>query len=416
MGTGYTVTFLAVLFTFVLSNAPGRAGGADEDKGGNSDVSFFHWDLNASGFYSARGTDLRGTDSSHWQPTDMLPRNYVGFEYIRMIGERSRWRSFLDPLELTTIDLNPHIEIDLNPPMDGSMMGPSCNQPSVDWHTTSVDFNRDDGKRTIAVKLVLHDFWARFEPRGMERTSLRVGHFDIPYGVNPIMAPRGGVFVMPPEIDDIGFKKDWGAVWKGPLAEYDYELALTTGTGLGLHAPYWFVDSSRASFAASARVGAPTYWDFQYGLSALYGKIPRIMADERLDQNAPGRWRVSGDAFYRIQQHTVFMAQLGFGQDGNDPSSLEAGNTKVLSGHVLVAHVPPWWEWLDFKLQFKGVNYDLDASCATRTFLLGEVAYSLTTAVMVRFDYVHEFAVPRFMSAMGRKADDRLYLTINYYL
>lgn len=401
---------LGVLGVLLLAVAPASVRADGADPGG--DRSFFHLDLNASGFYSAHGADLSGTTDAHWQPTDRLPRNYVGCEYIHTFGERSAWRSLLGPLQLTTVDLNPHIEVDFNPPVG---MNPGGGLPTVDGHATSVDINSDHDRRKVSFKLVLHDFWVRFEPAGWDRTSLRVGHFDIPYGVNPIMAPRGGMFVMPPEVDDLGFKKDWGAVWKGPLGAYDYELAATTGTGLGLHAPYWFDGASRTAYAFSGRAGAPTYWRFQYGLSALYGKIPTVMADERLDDRAPGRWRVSADTFYKLQEHTMFMAQFGFGQNGDNPSSLEAGSTKVLAAHVLVDHVPRWWQEINVKAQFKTVYTDLDASHSDQTLALFEVAYSITTPLTVRLDYMHDFTVPRAMEMMGREADDRFYLTINYY-
>lgn len=394
----------------VVSAGNARAEDPDPAITAGGNRSFFHWDLNVSAFYSARGADLVGTDSSHWQPTDRIPRNYLGWEYIGTLGENSWLRRLLGPLELTTIDLNPHIEVDFNPTTT-----PSLDSSRVEWRSTSFDINSADRERTTRIKLVLHDFWLRFEPSGMERTSLRVGHFDIPYGINPIMAPRGGVFVMPPEIDDIGMKKDWGAVWKGPAGEYDYELALTTGSGLGMHSPHWFDDSQPAAFVTSARIGAPTYWNFQYGLSALYGKIPQLMADQRTGSRALSRWRVGIDGFYKLQQHTMFMSQVGLGQNGDDPGDPDTGRDEVLAAHALVDHIPPRCQSLDLKAQVKTVIYDLAADQSDRTSLLLELAWSLATPLMLRLDYVHDFDIPAAMPAMGMKADDRVYLTINYY-
>ena len=386
--------------------------GAEKDGAPGGSLSFFHWDMNASGFYSARGATLSGTGTSHWQPTDRVPRNYAGCEYIYTTGETSPLRH-LGPLELTTVDLNPHLEFDFNPPLD--MSNAVGDEPTLDLHSTSLDINSDHDRRKVRIKLVLHDFWVRFAPEGMERTTIRLGHFDIPYGINPIMAPRGGVFVMPPEIDDIGFKKDWGIGWKAPLGRYDYELAATIGSGLGLHSPGWFKGSSRRSFAVSARVGAPTYWDFQYGLSGLYGKIPLLMADERLDDRAIEHWRVGADAFYKYRAHTMFMAQIGFGQDGDQLFDSSAPRSEVLAAHVLVDHIPPWFQLMDFKLQLKTVFDDLGEARSDHTAMLVEAAYSLSDAIMLRLDYVHEFTVTAAMEAMGYPADDRVYLTINFY-
>jgi len=366
--------------------------------------------MNASGFYSASGAVLSATGSSHWQPTDRIPRNYVGCEYIYTVGDNSPLRH-LGPLEFTTADLNPHLEIDLNPPLDMS----NGNEPTLDLESASLNINWDHDQRKARLALVLHDFWVRLEPEGMERTTIRLGHFDIPYGINPIMAPRGGVFVMPPEIDDIGFKKDWGIVWKAPVGQYDYEIAATTGTGLGLHSPKWFDGSSQRSFAFSTRVGAPTYWDFQYGLSGLYGKIPQIMADEILDDTAIERWRIDVDTFYKYKAHTMFMAQIGYGQNGDQLFDTGTSRSDVLAAHVLVDHIPPWFQLLDFKMQVKPIFYNLHQSRSDHITFLFEAAYSLSNPIMLRLDYVHDFTVTAGMDAMGHPADDRIYLTINFY-
>jgi hypothetical protein len=371
---------------------------------------FFHWDMNTSGFYSSRGAFLTGTGAAHWQPTDRIPRNYVGGEYIYTTGEHSLLRHLLGQLEFTTMDLNPHIEVDFNPPLDPQ---PS-NASSLELNRTSVDVNSANNQNKVRVKLVLYDFWLRFEPAGLERTTIRVGHFDIPYGVNPVMAPRGGVFVMPPEIDDIGFKKDWGAVWKAPLGHYDYELALTTGTGLGLHTPR-LNNSSKTSFLVTGRVGAPTYWDFQYGLSGLLGKIPQVMADEYINGNSMSQWRIGIDGFYKLQEHTIFMSQVGYGQ-GAEPFLGSDQRTNRLATHLLIDHIPWWFQLMDFKVQLKGIFTDLGHSHSDHTTVLFEAAYSLSDAVMVRFDYVHDINVTSTMEMMGMPADDRFYMEVNYYL
>lgn len=379
-----------------------------EEVGGSH--GFFHWDMNASGFYSASGANLSGTGTSHWQPTERIPRNYVGCEYIYTTGDAAWLRHVLGPLEFTTMDLNPHLEVDFNPPRDRQ---PS-HATSVELNTTSVDVNSRNNENKVRVKLVLHDFWLRFEPLGLARTSLRIGHFDIPYGINPVMAPRGGVFVMPPEIDDIGLKKDWGITWKGPLGHYDYELALTTGTGLGLQAPR-LGDASKRSFLVSGRVGAPTYWHFQYGLSGLYGKLPQVMGDEHFDDHTLARWRINADTFYKLQEHTMFMAQVGYGQNAEEFFKPDPQRTNSLATHFLIDHVPPSFPVMDFKAQVKSVFADVNRAHSDHTIALLEAAYSLSDAVMVRLDYVHDINVTSTMAMMGMPADDRFYLTVNYY-
>jgi len=371
------------------------------------DQSFLYLDLNASGVITAEGKVLSATKFAHFQPTDRIPRNYVGIEYIRIFDHESSGTG-LWPLRLATIDLNPHLELDFDPPFS------SWKQPSasdVEFHPMRVDFNSDTKK--LSLKLILHDFWIRFEPKLHPRMSLLLGHFDIPYGVNPVMSPRGGQFLMPPEIDDIGLKKDWGVRWKAPLGEYDYEVALTTGGGLGLHDPDWFDSKRPSAYLASARVGAPTYWRFQYGLSGLYGKLPRLMADEKLFGPPLERWRVNVDTFYKYMEHTIVMAQAGVGRNSNPPmpKSFHPDDTTTLAGHVVVDYIPPGYQQLEFKFQVKSIWADLGSTSKDHTYSVAEAAYSLSNSTTLRLDYVHDFRIPVMM---GPK-DDQFYFTLNYY-
>lgn len=393
------------------------------------DRSYFFWDLNLSSFITAKGADLAGTGFSYVQPTDRMPRNYAGFEYMRMFGEDSKVRKFFGPFELTTMDLNPHLEIDFHPRAfredmigkRGFTVNPDpvflpkedpSTRDTVEYNGQSIDFNSDTN--TIRMKLVFHDFWFRFKPRGLKRTTFRIGHFDIPYGVNPVIAPRGGQFVMPPEIMDVGLKKDWGIGWKGPIGEYDYELAVTSGMGLGIHNPRWFWGDLPASYLFSARVGAPTYWKFNYGLSGLYGRISTLMGDHQLEDYALKRWRFNLDAFWRYRIHTVLMVQAGAGQTERHPEVVvrrdKDWNTNF-AGHIVIDHIPPWFQNLNFKLQLKSILFEIGDKQSDYITALFEIGYSISNALTARLDYTHDFRVPRMVGP----EDDRVYLSLNYY-
>ncbi len=81
------------------------------------------------------------------------------------------------------------------------------------------------------------------------------------------------------------------------VGERSLEIALTAGSGLGFHL-------HRNRRLITARLGTPTYKDFQYGLSALYGKVPEIRAE---------------DLLYKLGVYTVLKAELAAGRDGASP-------------------------------------------------------------------------------------------------
>ena len=70
---------------------------------------------------------------------------------------------------------------------------------------------------------------------------------------------------------------------------------------------------------------------------------------------------------------------------------------------------------MDFKVQVKTDLPDMNASQPDHTIVLFEAAYSLSDPVMVRLDYVHDINVTGTMAMMGMPADDRFYVTLNYY-
>ena len=119
------------------------------------------------------------------------------------------------------------------------------------------------------------DLWIRFQLAGNDRLTLRIGQIALPYGVNPLMAPRQ-TFILPVEELDLGLKWDWGIGLKGPLGEFDWELAATVGSGETWHTPSSLGGSRPSSHLFTGRIGSPTYQNFQYGLSALIGKLPTL--------------------------------------------------------------------------------------------------------------------------------------------
>lgn len=95
--------------------------------------------------------------------------------------------------------------------------------------------------------------------------NIRIGHILVPFGLNLPSRTPGTLrqFIAP---KTVGFKADWGASVNGVLPDWNYEIALTRGSGVDFK-------SRDGPFLVAARVGTTFDRPLVLGLSALYGKI-----------------------------------------------------------------------------------------------------------------------------------------------
>ncbi len=361
----------------------------EQEEQENTGRSFLYKELVISGFYSVDGvTGIPPDDPNEdrWEFSPRPPGNYIGLDYIRTFTSASPINKRLpDWFQLSAIDLHPRLLFDRMETENG---------------LEQVDF-------------APQDFWARFNLGGIDRLTLRIGQFVIPYGVNPILAPRQK-FILPVEALDLGLKWDWGIDLKGPLGEYDWEIAATIGSGEGLHSTHLFRSSDRTSYLLTGRIGAPTYWDFQYGLSFLVGDLPTIRAANVMGETSVSRWRVGFDTFYKYGTYLMAGAQVTYGQDGyagdEEHVAVTGGETAdVLAYRVWIDWVLPMHNDLRLGAQYESVIRDLNNSDSDDSAVIFEVGYSLTTAISIMLDYRIE--LNRFMG----EANDAVYITFIYY-
>ncbi len=341
--------------------------------------SFFYKEVVVSGFYSRNGHQELGEpveEMDHAGLSPHPPGTYVAVDYVRTFTASSPVNRTKMPkrLQLSAIDLHPRLVKD--------------RQRSGD-----------------AFDFAPQDFWVRFQLAGRDRLTLRVGQFVLPYGVNPPLAPRQ-TFVLPVEELDLGLKWDWGIGVKGPLGRFDWELAATLGSGES-----W---SSGRGHLLTGRVGSPTYWDFQYGLSFLVGELPELRGSEVLDEYALSRWRVALDTFYKHGTYLMTGAQLSYGQDGWDGDAEHVELSGGVAADVLGYRL--WFDWVvprhnDLRLggQLESVSHDLGSPSADDRALVFEAGYSLTTEITLKLDLLMQLE-----SATG-EPDDAIYVTFVYY-
>lgn len=388
---------LVVLLLFACASAPEPVPEEDEweddwdeEEDEGADRVFLYKEAVLSAFYSPEGVvgippDDRTED--HFEFSPRPPGTYVGADLVGTLSSSTFPNETLLPswMPLRAFDLHPRIIWD----------------------------RLEESGSGSQVKVVPQDFWLRFHPGNVDRLTLRIGQFVIPYGADPVMSPRH-MFILPIEATDIGFKWDWGIDLRGPLGEYDWEVAATMGTGEAMHPENFFGGPGHRNYLLTGRVGSPAYWDFRNGISFLYGRLPLIMAYRVATQHSMARWRVGVDSTYKHGTYLMFGGQVTFGQDGfQDDAEFvplsEDEVVEVLGYRAWADWVVPWHEDLRLATQLESVIRNMDRSDADSTAVIFEVGYSISTAVSVKLDYRIEISQP-----IGERYD-AIYLTLVYY-
>jgi len=95
--------------------------------------------------------------------------------------------------------------------------------------------------------------------------NVKLGHFFIPYGLN-IPSRTPGTLRQFDTGPNLGHKIDWGTSLNGVASHFEYEIALTRGSGFEY-------ESQDSPYIASGRVGTPNHLPLAMGVSGFYGKV-----------------------------------------------------------------------------------------------------------------------------------------------
>lgn len=243
-----------------------------------------------------------------------------------------------------------------------------------------------------AVELVVHDAWLQLDLTDRRQTKLKLGHFLIPFGQNPVLEPRG-FFLLPLTSKDLGFKRDWGLSAQRGVGNHALEVALTAGSGLGVH----LMDGS---YLLTARLGTPTYKDLQVGISILAGRVPEIRAEELLSTEPLSRWRFAGDGIYKLGTYTVLKAEVAAGRDRDTP---------VAGYQFGFDYIPPRAQDLEIKSQISSWFNDLDDRSSDDTDLTVGLSYSLNTVTSLSAYYMVD------LHRADSGEDHRLFLQMHIF-
>ena len=178
----------------------------------------------------------------------------------------------------------------------------------------------------------LHDFYFNVTRWGRGRTNIKIGHFDVPFGLEPNTDTHFKIYQLIP-MENLGMKKDWGVSLNGGLPKFDYEVALTRGSG------FQYRSKENNNYAVSARIGTPSDRNFVLGVAVLQGRV----LNPRRNILIP-RKRLGLDASWIVSQFTL-KGESSVGKDFNDNVyhnllELDWGNADgTLSAYVQGVHL-----------------------------------------------------------------------------
>ncbi|MFC1590566.1 hypothetical protein ACFL42_03650 [Candidatus Omnitrophota bacterium] len=326
---------IAVLIFFCAANAFAK-------------TAFFYKEANLIGGYSS---------VDNWTGKSDTLKNSVGFEgYRKFSGEYG---------DYMTADLQARFSYDAGEPFDDSL------------------------------GVEIHNAW--LETKLGYGCNLKLGHFDPAFGLEPVTDTHGTI-LQTLAMQNIGYKKDWGAALKGFLGDFDYKTAFQIGSGMGLRR----VDNS---FLATSRIGSTSIDNFQYGVSFLYGEVPKTKGMNTFPKNhllSSGdilKKRAGLDCGYQWREFFV-KGEFAYGQDEED---------NVL-GYLLEAEYTPraYQSW-QAKLQFKSWFNDLGKDKSDDSRLGATLSYKLNRDMTLRAAYLYD------LNLMNEKEGSTVLVQFYYY-
>lgn len=283
-------------------------------------------------------------------------RNSIGFEYFQTFSDE--YGDFL------TTDLQARISYDSK--------GNSEEAWAVEIHNAWIEHPLELGK------------------------SIRLGHFDPAFGLEPVLDTHG-TLLQTLASKNIGFKKDWGIGYRGLLADYDYEIAGQLGSGMGIR-------RKDGSFLLSGRISTPQGTDSQFGISFLYGRT----LQSKQSRTIPVPELVTGKSVRKKRIGFDVQRPVGpFGFKGEIAAGQDDGTT-VAGALAELDYTVPDLQSLKIKLQGTCWSTDWDRKKARDVNLAPVIEYNVTPSLTMRLGYFHDFEV-----SSGN--EDRVFLLQLYY-
>lgn len=206
------------------------------------------------------------------------------------------------------------------------------SSPSGDWATVVMQGYLTRADHTAEGKpddasFMFRIFNANITRFGRGHFNVRVGHFEVPFGLEHVINTNGTLrdFM---HGHNIGVKADWGVGLNGSWRKGEYEVTWSRGTETSLSA-------SGGSYLFAGRVGMPSDGNLVLGVSALRGRVRNLRAtaewradvgpeaiepeamplvDEAVAAGVIDRYRVGADVAWYRGVYGV-LAESAYGED-----------------------------------------------------------------------------------------------------
>ncbi|MDB4670815.1 hypothetical protein OAG56_02290 [Mariniblastus sp.] len=147
--------------------------------------------------------------------------------------------------------------------------------------------------------------------------NLKVGHFEVPYGLELPINTNGTLRDMASG-KNLGVKADWGVTLNGAFTDFEYEFSISRGSGN----EYFDTESP---YAIAGRIGSNEDRNVMVGVSFFHGEIwnPGALAGYKAGLvdasgvigNVIDRQRFGFDLRYHFEKPVTILAEFNWGRD-----------------------------------------------------------------------------------------------------
>lgn len=254
--------------------------------------------------------------------------------------------------------------------------------------------SKEDSQDAFGVEI--HNAWLEYK-LGLGK-SVRLGHFDPAFGLEPVLDTHG-TLLQTLASKNIGFKKDWGVAYKGLLGDYDYELAAQLGSGMGIR-------RKDGSFLLTGRISTPQTRDTQFGLSFLYGQT--LQSSQSWTIPAPEL--ISGKSIRKKRIGIDFQCPLGLFDFKAEVAAGDNDGRTVAGGLAELGYTVPEQQNLRLKMQTLYWSNDWEEKNARDLTLSPVIEYKINSATTLGLGYFHD------IYARGGDEDRQILLQLyNYF-
>jgi hypothetical protein len=248
---------------------------------------------------------------------------------------------------------------------------------SVKW---ALELDPDEqGVNDAVLRPRLYDSWLELDTK-WDRTSVWVGHKQIPYGHNPRVDPNHS-FLPNQAALDLTFGRDTGLFFLTPVTStVDVEISLTVGKG-----DTW---DYHGGWLCTARFGSPTFEASEIGVFALVGSIQETNGSITTSRTLTDVVRLGSDWVYKVREQARIVNQISVGAN-------RGGGTEDL----VVANMLNSIEWFVRSRMTIGLTHalsvkDFDGSTLeteTRGILMASVSLAVDRDVRFRINPFVEY-------------------------